>query len=97
MLYGKARGYRWLNLGAAPLAGLATRPLAPLWNRVGALIFRHGEKFYPFEGLRSFKEKFHPVWQPQYLACRGGATTLAQVLVDIAALVAGGRIDIIRK
>lgn len=97
MLHGKANGYRWFNLGAAPLAGLATRPLAPLWNRVGSLIFRHGEKFYPFEGLRGFKEKFQPVWQPQYLVCRGGASTLAQVLVDVAALVAGGRLEIIRK
>lgn len=97
MLWGKAQGFRWFNMGAAPLAGLATRPLAPLWNRVGSLIFRHGEKFYPFEGLRNFKDKFSPVWQPQYLVCRGGAGNLAQVLIDVAALVAGGRLEIIRK
>ncbi|PWR19836.1 bifunctional lysylphosphatidylglycerol flippase/synthetase MprF [Zavarzinia compransoris] len=97
ILYGRERGYRWFNLGAAPLSGLAEHPLAPVWNRVGAIIFRHGEKYYPFEGLRAFKEKFQPVWQPQYLACRGGATVLAPILVDVAALVAGGRLDIIRK
>lgn len=97
ILHGKAQGFRWFNLGAAPLSGLADHPLAPVWNRVGAIIFRHGERYYPFEGLRSFKEKFDPVWQPQYLACRGGTTALAQVLVDVAALVAGSRLDIIRK
>ncbi|MFA5122645.1 bifunctional lysylphosphatidylglycerol flippase/synthetase MprF [Zavarzinia sp.] len=97
MLWAKGQGYRWFNLGAAPLSGLVTRRFAPIWNRVGGLVFRHGEKFYPFEGLRAFKEKFSPVWQPQYLACRGGAAILPQVLVDVAALVAGGRLEIIRK
>lgn len=97
LLYAKAEGYRWFNLGAAPLSGMATHRLAPAWNRLGALIFRHGEKFYPFEGLRAFKEKFLPQWQPQYIACRGGTMALPQVLVDVAALIAGGRLEIIRK
>ncbi|RJF87523.1 bifunctional lysylphosphatidylglycerol flippase/synthetase MprF [Oleomonas cavernae] len=97
LLYAKAEGYRWFNLGAAPLSGMPTHRLAPAWNRLGALIFRHGEKFYPFEGLRAFKEKFSPVWQPQYIACRGGTLALPQILVDVAALIAGGRLEIIRK
>ena len=35
MLWGQAQGYRWFNLGMAPLSGLETRALAPLWHRVG--------------------------------------------------------------
>lgn len=97
LLYARAEGYAWFNLGAAPLSGMATHRLAPVWNRLGGLIFRHGEKFYPFEGLRAFKEKFAPVWQPQYIACRGGTLALPQVLVDVAALIAGGKLEIIRK
>ena len=89
MLWGRAAGYRWFNLGMAPLAGLASDKLAPLWERAGALVFRYGEHFYNFEGLRRFKAKFDPVWTPRYLACSGGLA-LPVILADIATLVAGG-------
>ncbi len=89
MLWGREQGYRWFNLGMAPLSGLEERALAPLWNRVGALVFRHGEHFYNFQGLRQYKEKFDPVWEPRYLACPGGLM-LPRVLTDIAALIGGG-------
>ena len=29
MLWGQQAGYRWLNLGMAPLSGLEAHPLAP--------------------------------------------------------------------
>jgi phosphatidylglycerol lysyltransferase len=89
MLWGREQGYRWFNLGMAPLSGLEERTLAPPWNRAGAWIFRHGEHFYNFQGLRRYKEKFDPVWEPRYLACPGGLA-LPRVLADIAALIAGG-------
>ena len=96
MLWGKARGYRWFNLGMAPLSGLESRPLAPLWHRAGALIFRHGEAFYNFKGLRQFKEKFNPAWHPRFLAFPGGLT-LPYVLLDVSALVSGGLKEIVSK
>jgi phosphatidylglycerol lysyltransferase len=68
ILWGKQEGYRWFNLSMAPLSGLEDRPSAPLWNRVGVFIFRHGEHFYNFQGLRQYKEKFDPQWEPRYLA-----------------------------
>ena len=95
-LYAKEQGYAWFNLGAAPLSGLAEHRLAPTWHKVGALIFRRGEEFYPFEGLRAYKQKFKPVWTPHYLACRGGLA-LPQILVDVTGLIAGGRLEIIKK
>ena len=73
----------------APFSGFEVHRFAPLWNRVGALLFRHGEHFYNFQGLRAFKEKFDPVWEPRFLASPGGLTT-PFVLTDIAALVSGG-------
>jgi phosphatidylglycerol lysyltransferase len=89
MLWGRAQGYRWFNLGMAPLSGLEAHPLAPAWHRVGNFIFRHGEHFYNFEGLRRYKTKFDPVWEPRYLAARGGIA-LPRVLVDVSVLIAGG-------
>ncbi|MDA8165208.1 MAG: bifunctional lysylphosphatidylglycerol flippase/synthetase MprF, partial [Desulfobacteraceae bacterium] len=38
MLWGRGQGYRWFNLGMAPLAGLDFGPFSPTWNRVGAFI-----------------------------------------------------------
>lgn len=89
MLWGKAQGYQWFVLGMAPLSGFEHSPVAPLWNRLGAFLYEHGEAVYNFQGLRAYKEKFEPVWEPCYLAYPGGLK-LARVLADVAALVAGG-------
>lgn len=89
MQWGRRAGYRWFNLGMAPLSGLEAHPLAPAWHRVGNFVFRHGEHFYNFEGLRRYKMKFDPVWEPRYLVAPGGIT-LPRVLMDVSVLIAGG-------
>jgi phosphatidylglycerol lysyltransferase len=89
MLWGRSEGYNWFNLGMAPLSGLESHPLAPAWHRVGNFIFRHGEHFYNFDGLRRYKAKFAPSWEPRYLVARGGIA-LPRVLVDVSVLIAGG-------
>jgi phosphatidylglycerol lysyltransferase len=89
LLWGKEQGYQWFNMGMAPLSGLEASPLAPLWSRLGRIVYRRGESFYNFQGLRAFKEKFHPVWEPRYLAYPGGLS-LPRVMADVSALVAGG-------
>lgn len=89
MKWGRTQGYQWFNLGMAPLAGLERHPLAPAWHRVGNFVFRYGEHFYNFEGLRRYKTKFEPVWEPKYLVARGGLA-LPRVLVDVSVLIAGG-------
>jgi phosphatidylglycerol lysyltransferase len=96
MLWGRQQGYRWLNLGMAPLAGLDHHPLAPAWHRVGNFVFRHGEHFYNFDGLRRYKSKFNPVWESKYLAAPGGLA-LPRVLFDVSALIAGGVKELFRK
>lgn len=96
LLWGKERGYHWFNLGMAPLSGLEDRLHAPLWNRLAALVFRFGEHFYNFQGLRQYKEKFDPTWEPKYLACPGGLI-LPQVLANIASLTSGGTKGVISK
>jgi phosphatidylglycerol lysyltransferase len=96
LLWGSAQGFQLFNLGMAPLSGLESHPLAPVWHRIGSLIFRHGEAFYNFTGLRQYKEKFHPHWQPRYLASPGGVS-LPYVLLDVAALISGGLKEIVSK
>jgi phosphatidylglycerol lysyltransferase len=96
MRWGAAEGYRWFNLGMAPMSGFEPRALAPVWTRIGALLYRHGEHFYNFRGLRRYKEKFQPHWEPRYLAAPGGLA-LPAVLTNVAALISGGIAGVIVK
>jgi phosphatidylglycerol lysyltransferase len=96
MLWGEKEGYRQFNLGMAPLSGLQDHALTPLWNRLGAFVFRHGEHFYNFQGLREYKEKFSPLWEPKYLASPGGLM-LPRMLIDIASLISAGLKGVVTK
>ena len=89
MHWGREQGYRWFDLGMAPLAGLEDRSLAPLWNRLAAFLSRHGEHFYNFQGLRQYKDKFDPAWEPRYLGSPGGLA-LPAILTHLAQLISGG-------
>jgi phosphatidylglycerol lysyltransferase len=94
--WGRAQGYQWCDLGMAPLSGFERHRLAPLWSRMGGMLFDNGEQFYNFQGLRSFKDKFDPIWEPRYLAAPGGLA-LAGLLTDVAALISGGVTGIVAK
>jgi phosphatidylglycerol lysyltransferase len=96
MLWGKAQGYQWFNLGMAPLSGLEEHALAPAWHKLGRMVQRYGEMFYHFEGLRKYKEKFQPVWRPRYLAAPDGLA-MAGALLDVTALISGGVGKVLRK
>jgi phosphatidylglycerol lysyltransferase len=96
MLWGSSNGYERFNLGMAPLSGIENRSLAPLWNRVGALLFSRGEPFYNFQGLRQYKEKFDPIWEPRYLASPGGLV-LPRILTNVASLISGGLAGVVSK
>jgi phosphatidylglycerol lysyltransferase len=96
LLWGKRQQYEWFNLGMAPLSGFEDRALAPLWHKLGTFVFRHGEHFYNFQGLRQYKEKFSPQWQPKYLVCPGGLA-VPTILVNISSLVSRGLKGVIAK
>lgn len=85
-LWGRENGYRHFNLGLAPLAGLEGRKLAPAWSQLGHLLYRHGENIYGFEGLRAFKQKFQPQWEPRYIAAPAGLP-LVRALFDLVRLI----------
>jgi phosphatidylglycerol lysyltransferase len=89
MTWGRDHGYERFSLGMAPLSGFERSPIAPLWNQLGSFVYEHGESLYRFQGLRAYKEKFHPEWEPRYLVYPGGLQ-LPRILVDVAALIAGG-------
>ncbi|MGL4196760.1 MAG: phosphatidylglycerol lysyltransferase domain-containing protein [Allorhizobium sp.] len=92
----KGQGFRTLNLGMAPLAGLSGHRRAPAWNHVARQVFEHGERFYNFRGVRAFKEKFDPDWQPRYLAVAGQGLPILS-LIDVTLLIGGGLKSLLRK
>lgn len=85
LLWAKDAGVEKFDLSMAPLSGLAEEPQAPLFARLGRLIYEQGGRWYNFEGLRKFKEKFNPDWEPRYLATKG-ALSLPVALAEIAML-----------
>ncbi|MBO9445343.1 bifunctional lysylphosphatidylglycerol flippase/synthetase MprF, partial [Ruegeria sp. R14_0] len=89
MSWGAEQGFHWFSLGAAPFSGIENRQLASFWNRVGGFVYEHGEQFYHFEGLRSFKQKFDPEWSPNYLASPGGLAA-PRILYEVNILISGG-------
>jgi len=96
MEYLRAQGFMHFNLGMAPLSGMSKREVAPVWDRIGGTVFEHGERFYNFKGLRAFKSKFHPHWQPRYLAVSGGGNPMI-ALMDATFLIGGGLKGVVRK
>jgi len=96
MVKTRDEGYRWFDLGMAPLAGLEEHSLAPLWHKIGKFIYSHGEEFYNFEGLKAYKQKFDPVWRPRYLATPAGLH-VPVVLMTIASVISGSIKNILRK
>ncbi len=63
----KAEGLTGMNLGLAPLSnpdagGVTGMALRQLYER--------GGRTFNFQGLRAYKEKWKPAWQPRYLCYR---------------------------
>ncbi|MEQ1501321.1 MAG: phosphatidylglycerol lysyltransferase domain-containing protein, partial [Myxococcota bacterium] len=95
-LWGGAAGFDRFVLGMTPLAGLPDRDLAPVWAKLGQFVFRNGEAFYNFQGLREYKDKFDPRWEPRYLAVQG-AWAMPATLRAVNALVSGSMLGALRK
>lgn len=92
----KKHGYARFSLGMVPLSGLQPRRGAPLTQRLGSMLFQRGEHLYNFQGLRRFKDKFQPDWEPRYMAVPAGLDPLV-ALADTAALIAGGLTGLVKR
>jgi phosphatidylglycerol lysyltransferase len=88
LLHGKESGFERFNLGMAPLASVGEYRGAHQRERLASLIFRRGEQWYNFQGVRLYKEKFKPDWLPRYMAyATAGEWPVA--LANVSALIAG--------
>lgn len=63
----QARGYDRFNLGLVALTGMEETSRPRRLERGLHYLYAHLNQFYNFQGLRTYKEKFHPDWEPRYL------------------------------
>ena len=78
------------------LAGLEDRPLAPILSRVGKLFYDRGEELYNFQGVRKFKDKYDPNWQPRYVAAPR-KWTIPILMADVGLLSSGGMAGLAKR
>lgn len=76
----RAAGMEGMNLGMAPLANLEGGGLVAAALR---LLYSRGSRFFSYEGLRAYKEKWKPRWEPRYLVYRSDLQ-LPQLVLAIA-------------
>ncbi|RKP58207.1 bifunctional lysylphosphatidylglycerol flippase/synthetase MprF [Cohnella endophytica] len=85
--WAQAQGYSTFNLGMAPLSNVGQAQAAIREEKLANMVFRHGGYWYGFEGLRKFKEKFTPAWEPRYLAYPR-QVSLPVLLMELIRLIA---------
>ncbi|GAA0398093.1 bifunctional lysylphosphatidylglycerol flippase/synthetase MprF [Paenibacillus motobuensis] len=84
--FAREQGYSCFNLGMAPLASVGKSRAAMREEKLAHILFEHGESLYGFTGLRNYKEKFSPRWEPRYLAYPTNIS-LPVLLLELVSLV----------
>ncbi len=70
MLWSKEKGYKWFNLGTAPLLDAEESPLTPFKDQMKEIFSPYGNVAQLLD-IRKAKERFNPEWAPKYLAGSG--------------------------
>ncbi|MGL5314984.1 MAG: phosphatidylglycerol lysyltransferase domain-containing protein [Peptostreptococcaceae bacterium] len=86
ILYFKEAGYKKFNLGEAPLSNVGFNQNSHNQEKIARLVYNYGQVFYSFTGLRKFKQKFGPNWEPRYLAY-SNFMKLPEILLDSSRMV----------
>lgn len=67
--------------------------IGPKWRYVTNTVTKYGKTYYNFTGLRHFKEKFNPEWEPRYIGIETGLRAGMKPikgLTDTTLLISGG-------
>jgi phosphatidylglycerol lysyltransferase len=59
-------------------------------------LFERGEELYNFQGVRRYKDKYDPVWQPRYIAAPH-KWSIPGLLADVGLLSSGGVSGLTRR
>lgn len=64
--YVKEQGYHYFDLGMAPLSNVGTSRKSFIQERIAYLAYEFGSRFYSFQGLRDYKDKYASLWTARY-------------------------------
>ena len=87
----KEREYDGFNLGLSALSGVGEGADAPKLEKSLKHLAEHLERFYSFQGLHEYKDKFHPRWEPRYLVYPG-LVSLPAVVTALVRADSGDRL-----
>jgi phosphatidylglycerol lysyltransferase len=87
----KEQGYDSFNLGLSVLAGVGKNNESRRLEKVLRYLYQHLERFYNFQGLHFYKDKFHPRWEPRFLVYPSLAA-LPDVVVALIRADSGDRL-----
>ena len=87
----KEIGYDSFNIGLSVLAGVGETAESRRLEKVLRYLYKHLERFYNFQGLYAYKDKFHPRWEPRYLVYPS-LTALPDVVVALIRADSGDRL-----
>lgn len=80
-----SKGYKTLNMGLSPLAGLddTDNERKSLVDNVMKFAYANGDKFFSFSGLHRFKSKYEPKWQDKYVGYKGGIRGFSRTMTAL--------------
>ncbi len=87
----QAQGYDGFNLGLSALSGIGKAPKSPRLEQALRYLYEHLNRFYNFQGLHAYKDKFRPRWEPRYLVYPSLAA-LPEVIVALIRADSGDRL-----
>jgi len=81
----QANGVKTLNLGLCPLGGVdaPNSEEMTLVDQALRFVYANGDRFYSFSGLRRFKSKYQPSWEPRFIAYPGGARNFTRTIAAL--------------
>ncbi|UQS87010.1 bifunctional lysylphosphatidylglycerol flippase/synthetase MprF [Nicoliella spurrieriana] len=86
--------YQYFNLGMAPLSNVGRSRFSFIDEKIANLVYKYGQSFYSFQGLRSYKEKYVNVWVPRYIVYRRKSSlifTMLQILLIVNERIGGDK------
>ncbi len=87
----KEKGYDTFNIGLSVLAGVGDTQESRRLEKVLGYLQEHLNRFYNFQGLYAYKDKFHPRWEARYLIYPSW-TALPDVVVALIRADSGDRL-----
>lgn len=84
-IYAKDNGYRYFNLGMAPLSNVGIYKSSYPSERIGSFIFKYADSLYPFKGLRNYKSKYATYWESRYTCFAKGNFIITSIFAIMAA------------